>query len=660
MRKSFSLVWKENAERRDKLLSYYDPIQGIGSPIPRFRLNITKDDYLLLPEEMQELPEIRSLLPYSCVADYLKAIGKGDITELANFLIDLDRVRILYDFEFWCAKCVKVQDKETKKDIPFILRRPQRRLLERIWSQYRAAKPVRIVVVKARQWGGSTLIQMFMAWVQLTQETAWHSVIIGDVEGQARNVRGMYTRLADTYPPDLETVKFVPFEGSNKNKIIKERGCIVSIGSMQKPDNLRSFDIMMAHLSEVGLWKETLGKKPEDLAQSVSGTVPLLPRTLVVYESTAKGVGNYFHRLYQKAADNTDGLIGLFIPWFEIEMYQLPFTDKYEAEKFWDSMSDYEKLLWDLGATLEGIKWYRWKKSTDDLDDWRMGAEFPSFVDEAFQSTGKRAYSPLYTKRMRKFCKEPIFVGDVFADASRGKDALKNIHLSAIPKGNLWLWKMPEEGDMMENRYVVSVDIGGTNPNADYSIIRIIDRYWLTEDGVPEAIGTWKGHIDQDLLIWKAVMLCKLFGNATLAVESNSLDKQADTEGTHFITVLDEIKDYYDNIFARTDPQKIKEGAPVQYGFHTNKATKTDLINMMRRIYRTIGYIERDARVMNEADTYEMKDNGSFGAVDGAHDDMHMSTAIGLKVSEKMDLPKMRTTYVAPQSESRIINEYTY
>lgn len=659
MSKNFSLVWKENGERRNKLLSYYDPIQGVGSPIPRFRLNITKGDYLLLPEEMQELPTIKDALAYPCVADYLASIGQGSINTLASFLIELDKVRLSYDFEYWCAKCVKVQDKETKKDIPFILRRPQRRLFERIWSQWRAGVPVRIIVVKARQWGGSTLIQMFMAWVQLTQETGWHSVIVGDVEGQARNVRGMYTRLAGSYPPDLATVTFAPFEGSNKNKIIKERGCIVSIGSMQKPDNLRSFDIMMAHLSEVGLWKETLGKKPEDLAQSISGTVPLIPRTIVVMESTAKGVGNYFHRLYQKASIDDTGMIALFIPWWDIEMYQLEFKDRFEAEKFWDSMTDYERLLWDLGATLEGIKWYRWKKSTDDLDDWRMGAEFPSFVDEAFQSTGKRAYSPLFTKRMRKFCKDPIFIGDVFADASRGNDALKNIHVAPVPKGNLWLWKLPEMGEQMEGRYVVSVDIGGVNPNADYSIIRIIDRFWLTDGGVPEAVGTWRGHIDQDLLIWKAVMLCKLFGDATLAVESNSLDKQADTEGSHFITVLDEIKDFYDNIFARTDPQKIREGAPAQYGFHTNKATKTDLINTMRRIYRTIGYIERDARAMDEADTYEMKDNGSFGAVDGAHDDIHMSTAIGLKVSEKMDLPKLRTMYVA-STETRITNEYTF
>ena len=34
-----------------------------------------------------------------------------------------------------------------------------------------------------------------------------------------------------------------------------------------------------------------------------------------------------------------------------------------------------------------------------------------------------------------------------------------------------------------------------------------------------------------------------------------------------------------------------------------------------------------------------LHDDGSMGAVEGMHDDMVMSTAIGLRVSDEMDLP---------------------
>ena len=75
--------------------------------------------------------------------------------------------------------------------------------------------------------------------------------------------------------------------------MLVDRDCVVSIGSMQKPDSLRSGDMKMAHLSEVGLWKKTKERKPEDVIQTILGSVPREPFTVVVLESTAKGIGNF-------------------------------------------------------------------------------------------------------------------------------------------------------------------------------------------------------------------------------------------------------------------------------------------------------------------------------------------------------------------------------
>jgi hypothetical protein len=122
-----------------------------------------------------------------------------------------------------------------------------------------------------------------------------------------------------------------------------------------------------------------------------------------------------------------------------------------------------------------------------------------------------------------------------------------------------------------------------------------------------------------------------MYNNALFIPESNSYDKTSiEAEGDHFLTILDEIVKYYPNIFARTDPEKIRQGIPVKYGFHTNPVSKPMIIDFLNAALRDELYYERDDRVFSELDTYEIKPNGRYGAVDGCHDDMVMATAIGL------------------------------
>lgn len=84
--------------------------------------------------------------------------------------IEFNMLRFRHDFEFWAATCVKITDKESKLPIPFILNRPQRRLLSLIEGQRTAGMPIRLIMVKARQWGGSTLIQVYFAWIQIIHQ----------------------------------------------------------------------------------------------------------------------------------------------------------------------------------------------------------------------------------------------------------------------------------------------------------------------------------------------------------------------------------------------------------------------------------------------------------------------------------------------------------
>ena len=51
-------------------------------------------------------------------------------------------------------------------------------------------------------------------------------------------------------------------------------------------------------------------------------------------------------------------------------------------------------------------------------------------------------------------------------------------------------------------------------------------------------------------------------------------------------------------------------------------------------------YVERDQRCLDELLMYERKNNGSFGAIDGKHDDLLVTRAIGLHICfNEMDTP---------------------
>lgn len=627
-------ILKENVQRNNKLFAPYNPLTGIGSPIERFIIKVDETSTILMPYYLKGEPLIQDILQYNSI----KELCEVNNFSLEQFIEEFNIYRVSKDFEFWAATCCTIFDKKQRKDVHFVLRHAQLKLLKILVEDFFNKIPVRIILLKARQWGGSTLVQMFMAWVQIFHKDHWNSSIVALQKDQAYNILYMYQTMADNHPEDIYPVKLKNFLRSQTHKQLAGRGNIIYIGSMETPESLRSSDIAMAHLSEVGLWRETKGKKPEDVIQSFSGILDE-PYTIVVKESTAKGVGNYFHHAWQDAVNGLSNDKPCFVAWFEIEMYWRAFDSEEEKIQFIETMDEDELYRFGLGATLEGLNWYRKTLKGMHGDKWRMCSEFPSTAEEAFQSTGRPAHSPLIIQQMEAFCKPPLYVGEMFADAKEGAACLDNsLRFEETPDGDFWLWALPDKTKNISNRYVVSLDIGGRSDGADWSVITVVDRAPLIYGGMEEVIGTYRFHLDQDLTIWRAVQVAKFFNDALFVPEANSLDEK-EQEGDHSLTILDTIKDTYSNIFCRTDPQKIKEGYPQRYGFHTNRATKTDLVTQMNRRFREVLHIENDRRALDEARTYEIKANGSFGAVEGAHDDIYMSRAIALKASSLMPLP---------------------
>jgi hypothetical protein len=631
-------LFTENERRRNLLSTPYNPETGEGSLIDRFWLEFScgADFYrYYLPVHMQRFQTVQDLMRTKDV-DILLAESFGDTGEelRKKFLEDFFQLRLDEDFEFWAWSCVVVKDKKSSRDIRFKLKRPQRKFLTILENERISNRPIRIRLCKSRQWGGSTLTQIYGLWLQLRHRTGWNMAICANIENQAKTIRAMTRLVINNYPKWAGEITMARWEGTDKHKYIPERDCSIQIGSMQKPDALRANAFKVVHLSEVGLWEKTDNKTPEDMITALTEAVVPEPYTMIVEESTAKGVGNYFHTEWLASIDGKSVYVPVFVAWYEDETSTLDVDD---IEKFFNSFNEYEKYLWnDIGCCIEQIAWYRFKLKEKGSSTWRMMEENPTTWQEAFQNTGMRVFPPEYVQKARKNNRNPIKIGDIVGDARKGKDAFKNLNVYDDTHGLFYFWILPPDGkeeEKVANRFVVSVDIGGRTKNADFSVIRVFDKYWMTDlDGKPEIAATWKGHIDQDLLAWKAAQTAKMYDNALLVIEFNSLDTDDDTEGDHSLTVLNEISEFYNNLYYRNDPAKVKEGEPIQYGFHTNKATKPMIVDFLLAALRDESYYERDSRACDEFDLYEMKEGGKLGAVDGKKDDIVMSTSIGLWV----------------------------
>lgn len=293
------------------------------------------------------------------------------------------------DFERWCRDCVTITDKLTGAPVPFVLNAPQRRVAGVLERQRREGRPIRMIMLKARQWGGSTLVQMYMAWMQLVRRKGWNSLICGHVKDASANIRGMYSELLRNYPQGMKgdepasDWKFSPFEKSQNINQIAARDCRVAIGSAFAPNAVRGGNYQMAHLSEVAFWGDGDEEVAEKIVRSVAGSIALLPETLVVMESTADGEDNFFHHEWERAVNGESDKEAVFVPWYEIEIYRKP-LDEDGLRRLMVEMDDYEReLLTRPGVTPEAIAWYHDKRREYGRHE-QMMAEYPSTPSEAF------------------------------------------------------------------------------------------------------------------------------------------------------------------------------------------------------------------------------------------------------------------------------------
>lgn len=669
----------EDRRRMSVLMDSYDPMTGENAPGVRFSCVIADflgGQKLYLPVAMLKSRFIRMLVKCGSVSAYVAAYMPGhNLTAAREAVVRrFCRLRCKHDFYFFAFAYARIKNKEGGKDIPFKLRPAQIKVCKTFEKMRLAGEPIYVILLKCRQWGGSTLTDIYMVWIQIFWKISWNCSIVGHQSTSSITVFNMYERLINAIPLWLfyptgkeypDDVKKLKNDSKNPNiKYLVPRACKIQTGSALNPEAARSDDVAMAHITEEAFFPDTEKWTPAKVVKSVLSPIMLKPFNFVVRESTPNGRENEFHDEWIRAKQRDENgnkvsrFVPVFVAWFEIETYVTPFKSEDERADFiielyrnrFDEKNNgkYYWWLWKQGASLEGIRWYIEKAKSFDgypnLDD--MQQEFPSDDIEAFKYSGKAVFDLYQIERQTPYTEQqPIFIGDIegASTSPERKECMDDIHLVQQGGGFLKVWEMPDETEEVLNRYLVACDIGGSHKTSDWSDIVVIDRYDKMFGGVPVVVAEWHGHCNPDQLAMKCAQIAAFYNNAYLAVENNTAySKMNDTDGDVSQLFFPILLEHYDNLYSSNQSKLLKhKQKEVKWGFNTNPSTKVAIIQNLRSVLRTDGYIEREPEALNEYSYYMQYPDGKYGNVPGKHDDRVMARAIVLWVDKEMDPPKI-------------------
>src|SRR5882762_5106803 len=132
----------------------------------------------------------------------------------------------------------------------------------------------------------------------------------------------------------------------------------------------RSKTIRLLHGSEVAFWPNASSH-----FAGVVQTVPDLPGTEIILESTANGMGDEFHQRWQQAEAGVGDYIAVFVPWYWHEDYTRAVPKAFVLD---DEESEYQS---SHGLTLGQMVWRR-AKIAELKDPLLFKQEYPATAAE--------------------------------------------------------------------------------------------------------------------------------------------------------------------------------------------------------------------------------------------------------------------------------------
>lgn len=282
------------------------------------------------------------------------------------------------NLEVYAAHCLKILDKSGNK-LPFLFNEAQRYVHQRLEQQLAETGKVRALILKGRQQGVSTYVAARF-YHKTTMKHGQRAFIVSHEQKSTDNLFSMVKRYHENNPMPISTgatnakeLIFDVLDGGYK---------LATAGS---EDVGRGNNAQLLHGSEFGFWKNAA----MHLA-GIGNTIGDISGTEMIFESTANGLGNQFHTMWQDAEAGRSEYIAIFVPWYWQTEYRAPVRDDLSLS------SDDVTYQNAYGLDLEQMQWRQNKIQTYGAGhEWLFDQEYPATAALAFKtSTQNSLISP--------------------------------------------------------------------------------------------------------------------------------------------------------------------------------------------------------------------------------------------------------------------------
>jgi hypothetical protein len=543
--------------------------------------------------------------------------------KLAKSKEELFYDRLKNDPQFYIENFLKIRNKKSEL-VPFVLNKAQKIVLNQIRECEKSGTLKRFIVLKARQMGLSTLFEGL-----IFQNTATHefknSMIIAHEDKATQNLFNMsklfYEELPDVLRPmkKYSNEKALAFENPTSEETEKKKNpglrSKITVSTANTVEAGRSATVHNLHASEVAFFP--------DAKTTMLGLLQSIPdemNTMVVLESTANGVGDWFHDMWQKATRGENDFIPIFLPWFIDDGYSRPFKSAAERKQFMAEVESKSKdkdgnvintfefdLMKKFDLTPEQLNWRRWAIANKCQGDEELFMqEYPSTAEESFITSGRPKFNISSLKKYQTVTKEPTR-----GYLQESEDGI--VTFIEDKNGYLHVFEKPVEGKY----YCIGADVAEGLASGDFSVATV------GETDTFDTVCMWHGHIDPDLFGKELVKLGKYYNEAYIGVENNN----------HGLTTLTSIKrDEYWNLYFSKSYDRISDTLTKKLGWSTNARTKPLMIDKLAEFVREMYLGIYSDIIISEMFTYVIDDSGRTNAQIGCHDDTVMAMAIMLQL----------------------------
>lgn len=501
---------------------------------------------------------------------------------------------------------LKIKDKRANI-VPFKLNAAQLKLYSAVKKQYEAGKPVRIIILKARQMGFSTLSEALI----FKDTAASPNITSGIVAHEAAATDNLF-KMSKRFHENLPEFLKPSLKASNSKEIIfdyKSGASTVKCMTAGNENIGRSDTFMNLHISEYAFW----GSRKSDILTGLLQTVPNHRDTSVFIESTANGFDDFKDRWDTACAGESD-FIAVFCAWWEHSEYRLAADNFIRTE-------EEEQLAKTYSLDDAQLNWRRWcirNNCGGDLNKFKQ--EYPSCAEEAFLMSGTPVFNTEAVikriadlKREHKEC--PPLIGKFkykFGD-EKTRDFIipESIELEAGNSDFIRIYKAPKK----EAAYVIGADTKGEG--GDFYAASVIDN------STGERAAALKMQCNNSKpFTYQLYCLGKYYNGAHIAVEANF--------NTAPIEELERLG--YANQYARLSYDDYTKKELRKYGFKTDGVTRPLIID--KEIDQIGNHTElfNDADMLRECLTFVYDKNNRPDAIAGKHDDMLFADMIANEV----------------------------